>query len=82
MPTRRDFGKKPKAASSSFKHAKPINKFKELKAIYNRDDIPAIPLATINSRINEHYNRQNTKEYLNSWTYQRRLIEKKLDEGY
>jgi len=36
----------------------------------------------INSRINEHYNRQNTKEYLTSWVYQRRQIEKKLDDGY
>lgn len=55
---------------------------KELKAIFNRNDIPSIPIAMINSRINEYTNRQNTKEYLGSWLHQRRCIDKKLDEGF
>ena len=42
MPTRRDFGTKPKADIYS-KQAKPLSKLKEIKAIYNRHDIPVIP---------------------------------------
>ena len=83
MPTRRDFAKRPKADSVDVvRKAKPFNKIKELKTIFQRNDIPNIPIAKINSRINEYTNRQNTKEYLGSWLHQRRCIDKKLDEGF
>lgn len=73
MPTRREFSKRPKAESFDVvKKAKPFNKIKELVAIFQRNDIPNIPIAQINSRINEYTNRQNTKEYLTSWLHQRR----------
>ena len=83
---RRDFSIKHNRASDSLDtarlKAKPLSKFKEVKHIYNRNDIKRPPLKVITARINEHYRKQNTKEYLSSWLYERRQIEKMLDEGY
>ena len=73
---RRDFSIKHNRASDSLDSmrlkAKPLSKFKEVKHIYNRNDIKRPPLKVITARINEHYRKQNTKEYLSSWLYERR----------
>ena len=58
MPTRRDFGRRTKADSVDVvRKAKPFNKIKELRAIFSRNDIPDIPVAKINNRINEYTQR-------------------------
>ena len=59
-----------------------FNKYKELAHIYDMTEVDAPPMAVINSRINEYFERQNTKEYLKSFLHYRRGIEAKLDEGY
>ena len=59
-----------------------FNKFNELSMIYDRTDIDAPPMAVINSRINDYFERQNTKEYLRSFLHFRRGLEAKLNEGY
>lgn len=84
MQTRRDFIVKPKAESVDLTNlkSKPLNKIKELVGIYRMNKVPGPPMATINARINEHTERQNKKEYLNSWLNRRRNVEQKLEEGY
>ena len=58
MPTRRDFSGRPKAESLDFvKRAKPINKIKELRAIFARNDIPGVQTKDINTRISEYHTR-------------------------
>jgi len=82
--TRRDFIVKPKADSVDLTNlkSKPLNKIKELVGIYRMNAVQGPPMATINARINEHTERQNKKEYLNSWLNRRRNVEQKLEEGY
>ena len=85
MPIRREFGTKNRNHSldaAPMLKSKPLSKIREINNIYNSNETKTMPMAVINSRINEYQNRQNTKEYLNSFLCHRRRIEKKLDEGY
>ena len=85
MPIRRDFGTKNRNQSMDAgvpMKSKPLSKIKEITNIYNSNDIDTPPMAVINKRLNEYQNRQNTKEYLNSFLCHRRMVERKLDEGY
>ena len=85
MPIRRDFGTKNRNQSldaAPMLKSKPLSKIREINNIYNSNETKTMPMAVINSRINEYQNRQNTKEYLSSFLCHRRRIEKKLDEGY
>lgn len=51
--SKKDRGESDKGARKS----QPLNKFKELKHIYKRNDIPNIPIALINTRVEEYNER-------------------------
>jgi len=68
---RREFKTRNRANNSEapLSKSKPFSKIQGIREIYERTDIETPPMAVINSRINEYFTKQNTKEYINSFLH-------------